>query len=726
MDWIYGPLHEALYMLERLIASVGWGFARSILYVVELIERFRLQLVTAGFRPAVQAVADQVLGISRSTLELGLVLGLLLLILQPVLVVRFVNLRKVFVLLLVVPVLLPFGGAIFQEIEQARADLGHEIFTHIFNGTQFDLLPADEERTGADRDMGPLVSYTPGSTALHAIDVAAAYLYAVRADVVTPDSPPPDDLPDAFAEKYFPYTPDELGNLQPSERWEAIEVAGQGIIRTLYGSLMVLFALGESVTNLLLTIGLGLLLIALLISLVFGWAAPVEHITANLLRKVCELILTSWGLSAIQGVLLAAIMDVATSGNAIATLGMGTLGMVMEAGFALLAAKTLAGALIGVAGAGSAGGISEGDVRQGARAVGGAALIAASGGAALAGGALGTGLAYAAASRQGASRSYAAGYALSRHRPLAKVGALAQAMGLTSGESDFAQGLYTGGVIGRSEPLSLRSQKALTRDTSQHQEQAAQQEQALGTLALVGLMQRRHQQRAQTGIEAQEDRFQASVQRNRERRQAQPATAQEPQAPPPLDLTPIHQRQGALLAPIPGLLARNPASARAAATAALGQQVQAQCGPVRPPTPQPIDGASYLEALNAHHDATPQPRRPFWEPAGMERVSAAGSTTAATAPTQEPIPAHSVAEHVTRQATAPGTLITPQVYARAVAPESPDWRIAAATIDLHAQYQARRATADTPPIGAAKQGTPVTRPRRRGPIATTQPKKERR
>jgi hypothetical protein len=366
MDWIYGPLHELLYIVQRMIASIGWGFDRSILYVVELIERFRLQLVTAGFRPAVQAVADEVLGISRSTLELGLILGLLLLILQPVMVVRFVNLRKVFVLLLVVPLLLPFGGAIFQEIEQARSDLGHALFEHIFNGAQFDLVAADEERTGMERDMGPLVTYTPGSTALHGIDVAAAYLYAVRADVITPDSPPPNDLPDAFAERYFPYTAEEFSTLDASDRQEAIQLAGQGIIRTLYGGLMVLFALGESVTNLIFTIGLGLLLIGLLISLVFGWAAPVEQLTTSLIRKVCELILTSWSLSAIQGLLLAAIIDVATSGNAIATLGMGTLGLVLETGFALLAAKTLAGALVGVAGAGSAGGISEQHVQRGA------------------------------------------------------------------------------------------------------------------------------------------------------------------------------------------------------------------------------------------------------------------------------------------------------------------------------------------------------------------------
>lgn len=728
MDWIYGPLHEALYMIERIIASVGWGFNRSILFVIELIERFRLQLVTAGFRPAIQTVADQVLGISRATLELGLVLGLLLLILQPVMVTRFVNLRKVLVLLLVVPFLLPFGGAIFQEIEQARADLGHAFFERIFNGSRFDLLHADEERTGMERDMGPLVTYTPGSTALHGIDVAAAYLYAVRADVITPDSPPPDDLPDAFAETYFPYTPKELGNLDSAEREEAISLAGQGIIRTLYGGLMVLFALGESLVNLAFTIGLGLLLIGLLISLVFGWAAPVEHITTTLIRKICELILTSWGLSAIQGLLLAAIIDVATSGNATATLGMGTVGLVLEGGFALLAAKTIGGALVGVASAGSAGGISEQHVQRGAQAASGAALAAVScGGAALVGTG-GAALSYAAATRQGASRSYAAGYALSRSTTFARVGALAQAMGAVSPDSGVMQGLYAGSVIGRGDPLSLRSQKTLQRDVAYHQrqreeaqEQEQQEQQAWGTLATVSLIRQRHEQRQQNAAAAQESRFQSVVQQNQARRVAQSAPAQAaPPARSPLDLAPIRQRQASLLAPIPHLMQPTDAErAIAAATAQLGPQVQTQDRRAQV-TPAPVDGPGYLAALQAHHQAAQEPRRPFWHASG-ERVSTAGGTTEVKAQPQEPVPAHTVTERVTRQATAPGTIVTPQIYTRTVAPEPPHRRIEAATTALRSQYQAQRQTTDAPPNPARS----MTRPRRRGPIPTPPTKKER-
>jgi hypothetical protein len=726
MDWIYGPLYELLYTVQRMIASIGWGFDRSILYVVELIERFRLQLVTAGFRPAVQTVADQVLGISRSTLELGLVLGLLLLILQPVMVVRFVNLRKVLVLLLVVPLLLPFGGAIFQEIEQARADLGEAFFEQIFNGAHFDLLPADEERTGAERDMGPLVTYHPDSTALHGIDVAAAYLYAVRADVITPSSPPPADLPDAFAERYFPYTAEEFRTLSSSERQEAIERAGQGIIRTLYGGLLVAFALGESIVNLTFTIGLGLLIIGLLISLIFGWAAPVEHLTASLIRKVCELILTSWGLSAIQGLLLAAIIDVASSGNAIATLGMGCLGLLMEAGFALLAARTLAGALVGVAGAGSAGGFTERDVQRGGQAVGGAALAAASGGLSAVVGAGGTAFAYTAASRQGASRSYAAGYALSRSRTFANAGALAQAMGAVDPQSDLMQGLYTGHVLGRGEPLSLRSQKALGHGTEQRREQRAQQDQALGTLATVSLIRERHQQRQNQQATAQESRFVESVQQNQARRQAQPVTPLAEQPPrPPLDLTPIQQRQARLLAPMPSLMQpSNADQARTRMTADLMEQLQARRAGTTPGTPaQPIDGPGYLAALQAHHEAEAHQPRPFWEPPQRERVSAATPATD-PAPTPDPIPVEVVAKRIRAQASATGAVITPDLYARVTAPEAEE-RIAAATADIHTQYQAHRVTTDAPPQEAGARVRP-TRTRRRGPLASTHAKKERR
>ena len=171
--------------------------------------------------------------------------------------------------------------------------------------------------------------------------------------------------------------------------------------------------------------------------------------------------------------------------------------------------------------------------------------------------------------------------------------------------------------------------------------------------------------------------------------------------------------------PIPRLTQPTDATrAIATATADLGAQLDAQ----RSTTPTtPVDGPGYLAALQAHTEAEATPRRPFWAPRA-ERVSAAGEPSAATAPPQEPIPAQVVAEHVRQQATAPGTVITPELYTRTITPQPPETRIATATAALHAQVEAQRTPTDTPPSGAHT----VTRPRRRGPFSTTQTPKERR
>jgi hypothetical protein len=323
------------------------------------------------------------------------------------------------------------------------------------------------------------------------------------------------------------------------------------------------------------------------------------------------------------------------------------------------------------------------------------------------------------------------------------------------------QGLYSGSVIGRGEPLSLRSQKALGRDTSQHREQREQQDQALGTLATVSLIRARHQTRQQAAATAQEARFQGYVEHAQARRQtpaviqaAVPARrpippAAAPPAQPPLAARPIWKRQATLLAPIPRLmLPTNQPRAIATATAALGTQRADQRRAVPATTPPPVDGSGYLNALQAHTDAEGHQPRPWWAASTSGQRVRAAAPTAATVPAQEPIPPHTVAEHVraageplavsaaaqeplpphhvldhlTRQATAPGTVITPTVYTRTVTPEAPETRIDAATAALHRQYQAQRTTSDTPPT----EPRSVTRPRRRGPKLTTQTPKERR
>src|SRR4051794_35827183 len=341
-DWVYRPLDQLIYTLERLVTATLWGINQAGLWLCDLIERFRTALISGGFRPAIDAVAGGMLGISRPVFELGLVLACLLVMLQPLVRLQLINLRKLLLFAVVIPILLPAGGAIFQDLEQTRADFGALLYDTIFGQAQTQLAGLADGGSGGGQGtpaptMGPLVAFSAagsqGAPARHGVDVAAAYLYAVRADVFDPATPPPDDLPDAFAATYFPQAPSELGNADAAQRQQAIVTAGGGILRMLYGLLLVLFALCESGTNLIFTLGLGFLLIGLAIALVFGFFTPVEHLTTRLAHQVLEAFLASWGISALQGVLMAAVFVVANSRNAIAVLGVGLLALVLTFAF---------------------------------------------------------------------------------------------------------------------------------------------------------------------------------------------------------------------------------------------------------------------------------------------------------------------------------------------------------------------------------------------------------
>jgi hypothetical protein len=83
-DWLQRPLDELKYWLWHGLATMVWGFNQALLGLVDLIGQFHRLLVEGGFRPAIDAVAEGMLGISRPVFTLGLTLACLFLILLPV------------------------------------------------------------------------------------------------------------------------------------------------------------------------------------------------------------------------------------------------------------------------------------------------------------------------------------------------------------------------------------------------------------------------------------------------------------------------------------------------------------------------------------------------------------------------------------------------------------------------------------------------------------------
>jgi hypothetical protein len=266
-----------------------------------------------------------------------------------------------------------------------------------------------------------------------------------------------------------------------TERQIADAAAGAG--RMAYGVFLVLFALAETLTNLLWTLGLGTLFIGLAIVLIFAWFRPYEHLTTVLCYRMMQVFSTSWITSAIYGVAMAALFAIADGRYAPLVLGAGLGALALALVFLWIAGTTVFGALSSAWDAVSGGGPHPGGgVRWAGQTMGQGALLAA-GGASLAIGAYqgasrriaGTRagaregatalteslMAYDMAQKAGNSRAYATAYAASQFRPLARIGALASAMGQTS--LDFERGLYAAHIAGRGDLLNPHAQHVVRR-----------------------------------------------------------------------------------------------------------------------------------------------------------------------------------------------------------------------------------------------------------------------
>ncbi|MBA3469130.1 MAG: hypothetical protein H0T53_05745 [Herpetosiphonaceae bacterium] len=352
-DWIERPIHEAIYKIEQSIAQVTWGFDRSGLLVIDLIDRFRHGLVTQGFTTALDQVATSTIGISRPVFELALVVFLLCIIAMPVVSFRWINLKKAMFLFFVIPIGLPLLAGGFQDIDAARGELGATFYANIYTRANFDMLPDDMGGNGTVSDMGELTDFSnerDGYTGVRGVDVAAAYLYARRQDVFNPSA----SLPEDFKQRYFFLDVGEFEGKSKNERWDQISTSADGITRTVYGLILILFAFLEALVNLGFTLTLGFLLIAFMISLLFAYFSLFEGMAISILKKLADLFLQSWSISAVQALVLAALVKVATSGNGIAVLGMGLLALGIQMMFVTVAWNAV---LTAVTGFGTSGGL---------------------------------------------------------------------------------------------------------------------------------------------------------------------------------------------------------------------------------------------------------------------------------------------------------------------------------------------------------------------------------
>jgi hypothetical protein len=301
-------------------------------------------------------------------------------------------------------------------------------------------------------------------------DVAAATLFVTAADVATPE----DTLPDAFVTEFYTAPPTDWSSLAADARQAYKTQSVTGFRRMFFGlvpaSLMVLDAVLQTTWSLV----LGLLFLGLTLALCFAVFGPFAGSVYRISIMIFNVLVSSWAVSAVQGVLIAYLVRIAATGSATAVIAMSGFVLFLHVVFLLGAALVGIRALF----------VTAGSTMPDAPEMAGQALRTASGG--IVGGVAGalagvngmeqrgrqamydmgrSATAYIGARRFGATPNYALGVALapSDAAPaLAKAGIMA---GVLDPEGDLNQGIYDGAMRAHGNVTSYR---AIMQQTRRH------------------------------------------------------------------------------------------------------------------------------------------------------------------------------------------------------------------------------------------------------------------
>src|SRR5919199_4442627 len=362
-SWVNAPLDAIQFRAIRSVAVAIWTALRSGFAVILLLERLRRLLLTSGFQPVIAAVATEVGGILPSLMTLAAGLAALSFILRPVGRLRLSDLRTVIALCLLLPIGLPLASAGFQQLEGLRSDMAGALYDRAWQVTNAQGLLQGAATGGTLDQIGAVGPLDPAEgTARHGVDVAAAYVYAVASDILTPTH----DLPVAFAAVYFPHPDTQRQGEAPTLRANDLHLAWMGVTRLAYGIGPVVFAFFESLTNLLWTLAGGFLFVAGVLSVVLCWFPPAQHIVYGVGQKFVEVVFTSWGASILQAVLMAFVFALAGAQSATLLLGACVVGLFLSLVFCWIAATTFYAAIGGVVTAVTAGGVRAQELERGA------------------------------------------------------------------------------------------------------------------------------------------------------------------------------------------------------------------------------------------------------------------------------------------------------------------------------------------------------------------------
>jgi hypothetical protein len=236
----------------------------------------------------------------------------------------------------------------------------------------------------------------------------------------------------------------------------------------LYGSVPAVLLVLEAAMQALMSFALGMLFLGFTLALAFAAFGPFASTAYTTGTMILHAVLGSWGISAVQGVIIAYLVQVAAGGNPTQIVAMAGFALFLHVAFVLVAALWALRAIFTTASAPTPGTpeMASAALRgAGAAAVGGlvggiAAMNWAdptAAGGINAGGVMGTMCGYAVARRFGASKTYAAGYALSPNDAVQNAARTGLIMGAVDPWGELNQGIYAGAVGAREQPDSYRA-----------------------------------------------------------------------------------------------------------------------------------------------------------------------------------------------------------------------------------------------------------------------------
>jgi hypothetical protein len=460
MDHIRGCFLEMQYGVFLNIAVVIWSFDRALLVLAYQLDQLRWWVAAQAFSAAYESIRLVAEPLLNPLASLAIVVGCVLFLLVPIFGrIELVSIRQILLWVVLGPLLMAQAGTWLIILEQERMDIGAHFATEVGKLSAEGIFgpPVDDPKNPFPEPTAiyPLhegespcraghisrprrIGMTLTPQVLHADDLAAGLLLANAQDIHCPGEDSPSyDLPDGFYTTGA-YAANALDISQPNEEklLEDVQKIQRGITRLLLGAVACLLAVLEMAIHLLFALSLVVVWLALPLVVLIGLFTGSQRSLGKLVQQTAQIMLASWMVSLMLGLMLACLTAAAKTQNITAVVSLSIGGLLLALRLLILATGTFGECITGVTtllGSGASATLASGTaaasslanrVTQSVKAAGATAATA--------------GLAY----RATGNARYATGAALGRMRPIARVGAVAAGFGMVDEEwqAGFASG----------------------------------------------------------------------------------------------------------------------------------------------------------------------------------------------------------------------------------------------------------------------------------------------